>query len=116
MLLAHTELSDKEKLFYQSESDFVDRQTSHYRGLATISATEMGFLLASMTLSGTNEFARTFVLTPRSVLAIIAMLLLIVVGLGSFQGRFISLMLLHGNRASFYPTTPEFKCPLWPAG
>lgn len=107
--LIHSPLSDKEKLFIESEAKFVDSSAQHYRALATIAATEFGFMLTALTLAGTNALAKHFVLKYAHLGEAVSILLLLTLFFGTLQGRLMSRTLLYGNRASFLPDDARVK-------
>jgi hypothetical protein len=103
------EISDRQKMFYEGEAKYAEITLLHFRTLATIAATEIGFLIGSMTLAGTNRDAKLFVAAHAHVLSGIAISFLVTIILGTLQGRWLSLAVLHGNRASFLPAQSSIE-------
>jgi hypothetical protein len=111
--LDYAPVSDQEKIFYEAEAKFNEITPQHYRSLATIAATEIGFLIASMTLAGTNPDAKQFVTIHSPVLSLIAILFLVTIICGTLQGRWMNLAVLYSNRASFLPAYMHVELHKW---
>ncbi len=90
-------------MFYEGEGKFVELAGGHFRGIATVAATELGFMVTALTLVGVNEKAKYFVGQHIPEMQLMAILLFVGLMVGSLQGYLMALAMQALRLSAFIP-------------